>query len=369
MNSKFLAGFALALTLGASAARADIVIVVAGPMTGDVAAFGAQMQSGAEQAVADLNAKGGVLGEQLVLRTEDDACSPTQAVAVANKIAGAGDVAAVIGHFCSSTSIAASAIYNDEEIIMISPGSTNPALTENRAGPGVFRVCGRDDQQGQVAGEYLAKNFANANIAIIHDQSTYGQGLAEQTKMFLNAAGKQEVVFNSITAGQQDYTAMVTLLKAANVDVLYFGGYYQEAGLLKRQMVAQNMTTRLVGGDALLNADYFAITGPAGAGTLMTFNPDPAKDPANAELVATFKANGRLLEGYTLYTYAAIQAWAQAVESAGETEFDDVADELDAGQFNTVIGTFEFDSKGDPDLPGFLFYEFKEDGTWDYAAM
>ncbi len=368
MHNKLLAGVALALGMTATAAYADMVVVVAGPMTGDVAAFGEQMVAGAQQAVDDLNAAGGVLGEKLILQIEDDACTPAQAVAVANKIAGQDNIGLVAGHFCSSTSIAAAAIYADEEIIMISPGSTNPRLTSERAGPGIFRVCGRDDQQGEVAGTYLAAHYPTANIAIVHDKSTYGQGLADETKKFLNAAGKTEVLFDSVTAGQQDYSALVTLLKSANVDVLYFGGYYAEAGLIKRQMASQQMNTIVVGGDALLNADYFAITGPVGAGTLMSFNPDPAKDPANADILARFNANGRLVEGYTLYTYAAIQAWAQAVEDAGEFEFDDVVEALDDGQFDTVLGNFEFDANGDPDLPGFLFYEFKADGTWDYAA-
>ncbi|HET7715362.1 MAG TPA: branched-chain amino acid ABC transporter substrate-binding protein, partial [Bauldia sp.] len=237
---KFLfAGAAFsAIVAFAGTASADITIATVGPMTGQYAAFGAQMKAGAEQAVADINAAGGVLGQQLVLEVGDDACDPKQAVAVANQLAGKG-VALVAGHFCSGSSIPASAVYNDSNIIQISPASTNPKFTDERPGPGVFRVCGRDDQQGQVAGEFLAKNFADKNIAIIDDKSAYGKGLADETRKYMNEAGKTEVLNESYNAGEKDYSALVSKLKAANVDVLYVGGYHTEAGLIKRQMVDQ----------------------------------------------------------------------------------------------------------------------------------
>jgi branched-chain amino acid transport system substrate-binding protein len=348
----------------AGSAHADITIATAGPMTGQYASFGAQMKAGAEQAVEDINAAGGVLGQQLVLEVGDDACDPKQAVAVANQLAGKG-VALVAGHFCSGSSIPASAVYSEEGVIQISPASTNPAFTEERPGPGVMRVCGRDDQQGLVAGNYLATNFADKNIAIIDDKTAYGKGLADETRKALNAAGKTEVMNESYTAGEKDYNSLVSKLKQANVDVLYVGGYHTEAGLIKRQMVDQGMETILVSGDALVTDEYWSITGEAGAGTLMTFSPDPRKNPIAKPVVEALEAAGRTTEGYSLYTYGAIQAWAQAVEAAGSTDFDPVVAELDAGEFETVLGKLSFDDKGDVDIPGYVFYEWK-DGKYDY---
>ena len=356
---------AVALGFAASPALADISVATAGPMTGQYASFGAQMKAGAEQAVEDINAAGGVLGEQLDLSIGDDACDPKQAVAVANQMAGKG-VVFMAGHFCSGSSIPASAVYAEEGLVQISPASTNPKFTDERPGPGVYRVCGRDDQQGQVAGEYLAENFGDKNIAIIHDKTAYGKGLADQTRKFLNEAGKKEAMYEAYTAGEKDYTALVSKLKASGIDVLYVGGYHTEAGLMARQMRDQGMDTILVSGDALVTDEYWSITGPAGEGTLMTFSPDPRKNPEAAPLVEKFRAKGIEPEGYVLYTYAAYQAWKQAVETAGSTDYDDVVKALNEGTFDTVIGELSFDEKGDVTLPGYVFYEW-EDGKYDYV--
>jgi len=349
----------------ATGAQADITISVTGPMTGQYASFGAQMKAGAEQAVEDINAAGGVLGEKLVLEIGDDACDPKQAVAVANQLASKG-VVFVAGHFCSGSSIPASAVYADESIIQISPASTNPKYTDERPGPGTFRVCGRDDQQGGVAGAYLAKNFADKNIAIIDDKTAYGKGLADETRKAMTAAGKDPVLNESYSAGEKDYTALVSKLKQADIDVLYVGGYHTEAGLIKRQMVDQGMDTILVSGDALVTDEYWSITGDAGEGTLMTFSPDPRKSARAKEIVEKLEAAGRTTEGYSLYTYGAIQAWSTAVENAGSTAFDPVVAELNADEFDTVLGKLSFDDKGDVNIPGYVFYEWK-DGKYDYV--
>jgi branched-chain amino acid transport system substrate-binding protein len=359
------AGIALSLGIAfGGVAKADITIAVAGPMTGGLASFGAQLKAGAEMAVADINAAGGVLGQQLVLEVGDDACDPKQALSVAEQLA-AKNVAFVGGHFCSGSSIPASAVYADANIVQISPASTNPVFTDERPGPGVYRVCGRDDQQGMVAGAFLAERFGDKNIAIIDDKSAYGKGLADETRKYLNAAGVKEVMNESYNAGEQDYNALVSKLKAANIEVLYVGGYHPEAGLIARQMKEQGMNTLLVSGDALVTEEYWQITGDAGAGTLMTFSPDPAKDPANAAIVAKFEAAGVKPEGYVLYAYGAIQTWAQAAEAAGSIDFDAVVKALNDGSFKTVLGNTEFDDKGDVTLPGYVFYEW-QNGTYDY---
>ena len=296
-----------------------IPIAVVGPVTGQYASFGAQMTNGGQMAVDDINAAGGVLGKKLDLDIGDDACDPKQAVAVANQMTGNG-VALVAGHYCSGSSIPASKVYAELNMVQISPASTNPAFTDDRAGPNIYRVCGRDDQQGGIAGKYLATHFADKNIAFVHDKTAYGKGLADETKKALNEAGKQEAMYEAITAGEKDYSALVSKLKQANIDIVYFGGYHTEAGLIIRQMRDQGLNTILMGGDALITQEFWSITGPAGEGTLMTFSPDPRKNPAAAEVVKRFKDKGIEPEGYVLYTYAAIQAWKQAADKAKSVE-------------------------------------------------
>ncbi|MDP2738256.1 MAG: branched-chain amino acid ABC transporter substrate-binding protein [Pseudorhodobacter sp.] len=354
----------LGLMFGANTAMADIQIATAGPMTGQYASFGAQMKAGAEQAVADINAAGGVNGEMLALNVGDDACDPKQAVAVANQMASKG-VVFMAGHFCSGSSIPASKVYEEEGIVMISPGSTNPKFTDE-GGPGVFRVCGRDDQQGLVAGALLAGEFAGKRVAILHDKTAYGKGLADETLKAYEAAGGKATMYEAITAGEKDYTALVSKLKQENIDVVYLGGYHTEAGLIVRQMRDQGMTTQLVSGDALVTNEYWSITGDAGTGTLMTFSPDPRKNPGAADVVKEFKDQGIEPEGYVLYTYAAIQAWAQAAATTGAVDDPEaVTAALHSGTFNTVLGDLSFDAVGDVTLPGYVWYEWK-DGTYDY---
>ncbi|MEP4114756.1 MAG: branched-chain amino acid ABC transporter substrate-binding protein, partial [Nitratireductor sp.] len=263
------------------------------------------------------------------------------------------------------SSIPASSVYADEGIVQISPASTNPKFTDERPGEGVFRVCGRDDQQGDVAGAYLAENFADKKVAFVHDKTAYGKGLADATMSAYEKAGGKPALYEAYTAGEKDYTALVSKLKQEGVGVLYVGGYHTEAGLMARQMREQGMDTILVSGDALVTDEYWAITGDAGEGTLMTFSPDPRKNPDAAPLVEKFRAKGIEPEGYVLYTYAAIQAWADAVKTGGSTDFEPVVKALNDGKFNTVLGELEFNETGDVTLPGYVFYEWK-DGKYDY---
>jgi branched-chain amino acid transport system substrate-binding protein len=356
---------AVALTAASfTAAQAEILIGTAGPMTGQYASFGEQMKRGAEMAVADINAAGGVLGQKLKLTVEDDACDPKQAVAVANKAASDG-VVFMAGHFCSGSSIPASQVYTEEGILQISPASTNPKLTEE-GGDNVFRTCGRDDQQGIVAGNYLADKYKDKKIAILHDKTAYGKGLADETKKQLNKRGIKEASYLAYTAGEKDYSAVVSKLKAAGIGVVYVGGYHTEAGLMIRQAHEQGYRPQLVSGDALVTDEYWKITGKAGEGTLMTFSPDPRKNAEAAKVVDKFRKGGYDPEGYTLYTYGAIQAWAQAVAKTGSTDTDKVVKVLRSSKFDTVLGKIGFDMKGDVTAPGYVFYVWKG-GKYDYV--
>ena len=354
------ASVALALAAPLAAAQ-DIVIAVAGPITGQDAAFGEQMKRGAEMAVKDINAKGGVLGKQLKLLIGDDACDPKQAVAVANQMANQGAVL-VAGHFCSGASIPASAVYAENGILQISPGSTNPLLTDDAAKNGwtnVFRTCGRDDAQGRVAGNYIAAHFKGKAVAIVQDKTAYGKGLADETKKAMNAAGLKEALYESVNQGDKDFSALVSKMKQANVAAIYYGGYFTEAGLLIRQAKEQGLDAVLMGGDALASEEYWRITGNTGEKTLMTFSPDPRQLESARTAVAAFKAQGYDPEGYTLYTYAALEVFAQAATKAKSTKVDDLAKRMRASKFDTVIGTIGFDAKGDVIGPDYVVYVWK----------
>jgi branched-chain amino acid transport system substrate-binding protein len=364
MKSLKLIGLAVGATLALSSAAfaEDITMAVAGPMTGTESAFGRQMKNGAELAVADINAAGGVLGKKLALDIEDDSCDPKQARSVAEKIGGMG-IPFVAGHYCSSSSIPASEAYAENNVLEITPASTNPTFTE-RGLWNVARVCGRDDQQGAVAGNYIASNFKGKNIAILNDKTTYGKGLADETKKALNKAGVTEKLYESYTKGDKDFNAIVSRLKAENIDLVYVGGYHQEAGLILRQMRDQGLKTILMAGDAMADKEYASITGADGAGTLFTFGPDPRKKPTAAAIVDKFKAKNIDPEGYTIYTYAAVQIWTQAVAKAGSTDAKKVMDIIKAGSWDTVIGKIEYDSKGDIKQLDYVVYKWDDKGNY-----
>ncbi|MES5485200.1 branched-chain amino acid ABC transporter substrate-binding protein [Bradyrhizobium sp. INPA03-11B] len=364
MKSFKLIGLALgaSFVLSTAAFADDLTIAVAGPITGGESAFGRQMKNGAEMAVDQINASGGVLGKKLALDVEDDACDPKQARSVAEKIASA-KIPFVAGHFCSSSSIPASEAYADGGVLQITPASTNPLFTDRKLW-NVARVCGRDDQQGLVAAQYITKNFKGKNIAILNDKTTYGKGLADETKKGLNKAGIIEKMYESYNKGDKDFNAIVSRLKRDNIELVYVGGYHQEAGLILRQMRDQGLKTVLMSGDALADKEYASITGAAGAGTLFTFGPDPRKKPTAAAIVEKFRAKNIDPEGYTLYTYAAIQVWTQAAAKAGTTDPKKVMDAVKAGSWDTVIGKLEYDAKGDIKQLDYVIYKWDDKGGY-----
>jgi len=368
---RFLGGIFLAAALAVlavSGARADIVIAVAGPMSGSDAAVGEQMRRGAEMVVNDINAKGGVAGQKLKLIIGDDACDPKQAVSVANQFANQ-KVIFVAGHYCSGASIPASSVYAENGILQISPASTNPALTDDAAKKGwnnVFRVCGRDDSQGRIAGQYIVDRFKGKNVAVIDDKSAYGKGLADQTRLTMNKLGMKEAMTDSINQGDKDFSALISKMKQAKVAAIYYGGYYAEAGLIVRQAHDQGLNAVLMGGDALVTTDLWKITGLSGNGTLMTFPPDPRNLQAAQAAVAEFKKAGYDPEGYTLYTYAAVQVFAEAAADAKSIKLDDLSKAMKSNKFNTVIGTIGFDQKGDVVGPDYVVYAWKDGG---YAEL
>lgn len=364
MKKLHIIGLALgaSFALSTAAFAQDIPVAVAGPMTGGESAFGTQMKNGAEMAVADLNAAGGVLGKKLALQVGDDACDPKQARSVAEKLAGAR-VPFVAGHFCSSSSIPASEAYAEGNVLQITPASTNPLFTERKLW-NVLRICGRDDQQGIVAAQYILKHFKGKNVAILNDKTTYGKGLADETKKALNKAGFKEKLFESYNKGDKDFNSIVSRLKRENIDLVFVGGYHQEAGLILRQMRDQGMKTILMAGDAMNAKEFASITGPAAEGTLFTFGPDPRNKPTAKAIVEKFKAKNIDPEGYTLYTYAAFQIWSQAVAKAKTTDPKKVIATIKAGSWDTVLGKLSFDQKGDITQIDYVVYKWDANGNY-----
>lgn len=350
----------LAVLLGYPA-RADILIGVAGPMTGGVAWSGEQMQRGADMAVADLNAGGGVLGQQVRVVIADDFCDAEQAVAAARKLVSDG-VVFVVGHACSDASIPASKVYEAAGVLQISPSSTNPMFTElGRAN--VFRVIGRDDMQGVVAGDYLADHWGEKKIAILHDGTTYGKGLADATRKQLNKRGITEAIQRSYVPGGSDYSGEMAELKAANVAVLYLGGRQAEVALMARAAKEHGYSIQLVAGDGISSEDFGVIAGSAADGTLFTFAPDPRRNAEAAAVVERFQSENFEPTGYTLHTYGAVQVWAQAIEKAGSLELSAVIASLRSHQFDTVLGPIGFDNKGDVTGSSWIWYVWKS-GTY-----
>ena len=364
MNMLRLSALALFFALSAAPAMAQgITVATAGPMTGQYATMGTQMTNGAQQAIADINAAGGVLGKKLKLELADDACDPKQARSIAEKLSGMG-IAVVVGDYCSSSSIPASEAYLDAGIVQITPASTNPVFTD-RGMWNVFRTCGRDDQQGSIAGVYIAKTYKGKNIAILQDKSTYGKGLADEMKKALNKAGVKEKMYEAYTQGEKDFNALVSKMKANAVDVVYVGGYHTEAGLILRQMREQGMPSQMISGDAIATNEFWSITGPAGEGMMFTFGADPRKRPTAAEVVKRFKDKGVDPEGYTLYTYAAFQIWAAASAKANSLDPHKVAETMHHGTWDTVLGPISFDAKGDITTIDYVFYRWDSKGGYE----
>jgi branched-chain amino acid transport system substrate-binding protein len=361
----FLA-LAVAAALGVSAfAQADVKIGVAGPMTGANAAFGEQYMKGAQAAADAVNAAGGVNGEKIVLVKGDDACEPKQAVTVAKDLTNQ-KVAGVVGHFCSSSTIPASEIYDEAGIIAITPGSTNPQVTE-RGLSAMFRMCGRDDQQGIVAGDYIVDVLKGKKVAVLHDKDTYGQGLADATKAQLIKRGVTPVLYEGLTRGEKDFSAVVTKIRAAGADVVYFGGLHPEAGPLVKQLRTEGLKdVKFMSDDGIVTDELVTTAGGPQYvdGVLMTFGADPRLLPDSKTVVDDFRKKGTEPEGYTLYAYASVQTLAAAFNGAKSNKGEDAAKWLKAHPVKTVMGEKTWDSKGDLKVSDYVVYQWDKDGKY-----
>lgn len=364
-SKSFLLSATLSLVVASGTVNADVVIGVAGPFSGSYASYGEQLWRGASGAAEAINAKGGINGEKIRLVKGDDACEPKQAIAVANRFVELDKVNAVLGHFCSSSSIPANDVYADAGILSVTPGSTNPRLTEGGLNT-VFRNCGRDDQQGIVAAHYIVNVLKAKKIAIIHDKDTYGQGLADATKAELLKSGVKEVLYEGLTRGEKDFNSLVTKIRSVNPEVVYFGGMHSEAGPLVRQMREQGVSAKFISDDGIVTDEFVSVAGGAKFvdGVLMTFGADPRNNPAGKAVVEKFRTNGFEPEGYTMYAYTGIEAIAAALTATNNKGGEAAAAWLKSNPVSTAMGVKEWDSKGDLKVSDYVMYQWGPDGKY-----
>lgn len=320
-------------------------IGMAGPMTGDQAKMGMDFRNGAALAVQEWNDRGGVLGKKIELIVSDDQRDPKQAVAIANKMVNQG-VAGVIGHFNSSCSIPASDVYNRAGIPMITPGSTNPQLTE-KGYRNVFRVCGRDDQQGYVGAKYVSEVLKVKRVAVLHDKTTYGQGLADEFKRFLGD-GIEVVYYGGIVQGDKDFKMILTAVKNKKPDIIFFGGIYPEAGLLVKQAKELGLDSPFMSGDGTIDVKFIEIAGPRAAeGTLLTFSPDPNNIPSAKSFIEKYRTTFGEIGPYSIYAYDATNILLTAIREAQSSDGKHIIEKLHAMEFDGALGKISFNEKGD----------------------
>ncbi len=360
--STLFAAMALAGVASYSLAAEPIKIALAGPVTGPVAQYGDMQSMGALMAIEQINKAGGVNGSMLEAVTYDDACDPKQAVAVANKIVNDG-IQFVVGHLCSGASQPAADIYDEEGIMMITAASTAPELTE-KGHTLIFRTIGLDTMQGPTAGNYVVEQLKPKRAAILHDKQQYGEGIATSVKKALDDAKIPVVLFEGVTAGDKDFSALIAKLKKEDVDFVYFGGYHPEMGMLLRQSAENKFSARFMGPEGVGNSDISAIAGDASEGMLVTLPKAFDEDPKNAHLVAAFKAKKQDPRGAFVFpAYAAVQVMADAMTISKSQDPEKVAQALRSNSFDTPTGVLEFDDKGDLKNFSFVVYEWHADGS------
>ena len=352
-----------------NAARADIVIGIAAPLTGIYAPLGKQIETGAQQAINEINEAGGIGNEKLVLEAIDDKCKPENATAVANQLIGKG-AAFVIGHVCDRPSIEAASVYTENKVIQISPASQNPAFTENRPNEkgGTYRFAARNTQQADVLIGFLSAASAKENIVILNDGSVYGKALADTVVAGLDEAGIKPVLNEGFEAGQERYRTLSSKIVDAGARFVFIGGTHADAAKIIRELDSLSDKISYVGGDGLVNAEFPNLileennSRPNLDGIFVSFPPDPRLLPTAKNAVVRFQKKEINPVGYTLRGYSTVKIIESAVRRAKGTKFDDLVDAMNAGKFQTPLGVINFDEKGDADLVDYIVHRW-ENGT------
>jgi branched-chain amino acid transport system substrate-binding protein len=326
--------------------------------------MGDQQWQGAAQAVEDINEIGGINGKKLELINADSACDPKQGVIAANRLVK-DKVIAVVGHNCSSSTMAASKIYAEANILMITPASTNPDITEQGIQT-LFRTCGRDDKQGIIAANYIHHTLKAKNIIVIHDSSLYGKSLAEQTKSTLVKNGANIVIYESIFRGEKDFNELMQKINNTKADLIYYAGLHSDAGSFLRKLREEGNPIIFFSGDGIATSDFvLAAGGPSMVkGVYMTFY-DPLSIPEAQKVIETFVEKRIKPNGYTLNAYAAVQTIAQAIKQTGSTESKQLSEWLHHNKVSTVIGDLEWDIKGDLKNAPYSVYKWNDDGEYE----
>ncbi len=344
----------------APAAEPPIRIGVCGPLSGDQGKMGEDMIHGVELAVAEWNAKGGVLGRKVEVALGDDQHDPKQARAVANKMVNDG-VAGVIGHFNSSCTIPASDVYNEAGIPMITPASTNPQVTD-RGYDNVFRVCGRDDQQGPVGARFALQILKAKRIAVLHDKTTYGEGLANEFRKALGEAA-EVVYFGGIVQDDLDYKAVLAGVQAKSPELCFFGGIYPQAARLVKQAKELGLTAPFMSGDGTLDQEFLKIAGPAAEGAILTFGPDPERIPTAKAFLEEYHKRFGPHGPYSIYAYDAANILLNGIALAKSVEGAKVSKLLHEREHEGAFGKVSFDTKGDVKAAPYICWKV-EKGTF-----
>ncbi len=344
---------------------APVKIGLVVPLGGEVGRVGLQMQRAAQMAVAH---QAETLDRKVELVPADDQFDPKQAVVVAEKLVQ-DEVWGVVGHFYSSTSIPASGVYHEAGIPMVTPTSTSPRLTE-QGYDNVFRTCGRDDQQAVTAADFILTRLRARRIALIHDRTDYGRGLAEALARSVERRGGRRVVFTAqIAQGDKDFSALVARLTAADPEVVYFGGIFREAGYLLRQMRQAGLMATFVSGDATLDPEFVRIAGEeAATGSYLTFARDPTRLESAQPAIRQFQERYGPLGPYVLPTYDAMGALLHAIKlakakSSSPTELRKIIRMLHTAAYAGALGRLRWDKHGDLVTSPYVIYATKKGGS------
>jgi branched-chain amino acid transport system substrate-binding protein len=335
----------------------EIKIGIAAPMTGDQSRYGVDFSNGVQLAIEKWEKQGGVNGKKITAVKGDDQHDPKQAVSAANKLVNDG-VAGVVGHFNSSCSIPASRVYADAGVVEITPGTTNPQFTEQGLKT-VFRVCGRDDQQGKTAADFVVNTLKKTRIAIIDDKTTYGQGISRVFRK--DITGKAEVVYSgSVIQGDKDFKSVLASIKATKPDLIYFGGMYPEGGLMYKQAREIGLDADWIGGDGLMDGKLIEIAGKSAEGAYITFTPDPANIPSAKGFLEQYRKKFGEPGPYSVYAYVAGDVLFTAINATKSTDGKTLSDYIRANTFDSPLGVVKFDGKGDNVNASYVVWQVKD---------
>lgn len=330
--------------LAAAPARADVIVGVAGPMSGSFLAIGDEIRAGAAAAAADINAAGGIGGEPVRIEVVEDKCAAETGAAVANQLVGMG-ARLVVGHACTAAALPAANVYAENGIVLISPAATNPRLTDERVGPGVFRMASRSDRQPQAIAAHLLSAYAGKRVGFVHDGSVYGQGLVDAARAAFEAGGGEAVMTETFTAGEKSQITLAGQIQDAALSVVVMGALQADAAVIAREVRDRGLTADLIGGEPVALEEFIALAGPAGEGVRFAVPRDWRREPGAGPVLDRIRASGVEPGSTALLAYAAVQAYAAAAE--GDTDFAAVARRLAEETIPTAIGPVRFDAKGD----------------------